>query len=88
MEVKPRGGYKNVSRWQKVAIESVLMYGGRQAAADHLDMPKKSLDDLLYRAYRALDVKNFDEAINKLGIKEKLGFKVKGDGDELSGNNA
>jgi hypothetical protein len=51
-------------------------------------MPKKSLDDLLYRAYRALDVKNFDEAINKLGIKEKLGFKVKGDGDELSGNNA
>jgi hypothetical protein len=46
------------------------------------------LDDLLYRAYRALDVKNFDEAINKLGIKEKLGFKVKGDGDELSGNNA
>jgi len=22
MEVKPRGGYKNVSRWQKIAIEA------------------------------------------------------------------
>ena len=53
-EVKQRGGYKNVSRWQKIAIESVLMYGGRQAAADHLDMPKKSLDDLMYRAFPCL----------------------------------
>ena len=88
VEQPKRGGLTSVSRWQKVAIETVLMYGGRQQAADHLDMPKRSLDDLLYRAYIALGVKNFDEAIVKLGIKEKYNIKNKGQSDEPSGDNA
>lgn len=87
-EEKTRGGIKKVSRWQKMVIETVLMYGGRQQAADHLDMPKRSLDDLLYRAYIALDVKNFDEAIDKLGLKNKYSVKKDGVTDEHTGDSA
>ena len=87
-EENTRGGIKKVSRWQKVAIEAVLMYGGRQQAAEHLDMPKRSLDDLLYRAYIALDVKNFDEAIDKLGLKAKYNMTNSGGENELHRDSA
>ena len=83
-----RGGIKKVSRWQKVVIETVLMYGGRQQAADHLEMPKRSLDDILYRAYIALDAKNFDDAVDKLGLKSKYGVKKDRGNNELSGDSA
>ena len=83
-----RGGIKKVSRWQKVVIEAVLMYGGRQQAADHLEMPKRSLDDILYRAYIALDAKNFDDAVDKLGLKSKYSVKKNGGDDELSRDSA
>ena len=57
-------------------------------SADHLEMPKRSLDDILYRAYIALDAKNFDDAVDKLGLKSKYSVKKNGGDDELSRDSA
>jgi hypothetical protein len=68
VEEKPkRGGYKNVTRWQKVVIRKVWELKSRKAAAEELDLTLKGLSDLLYRAFLVLEVDTIDEAITKIG---------------------
>lgn len=68
VEEKPkRGGYKNVTRWQKVVIRKVWELKSRKAAAEELDLTVKGLSDLLYRAFLVLEVGTIDEAITKIG---------------------
>ena len=68
VEEKPkRGGYKNVTRWQKVVIRKVWELKSRKAAAEVLDLTVKGLSDLLYRAFLVLEVDTIDEAITKIG---------------------
>ena len=68
VEEKPkRGGYKNVTRWQKVVIRKVWELKSRKAAADELELSVKGISDLLYRAFLVLDVNSIDEAILKIG---------------------
>jgi hypothetical protein len=68
VEEKPkRGGYKNVTRWQKVVIRKVWELKSRKAAADELELTVKGISDLLYRAFLVLDVNTIDEAILKIG---------------------
>jgi hypothetical protein len=68
VEEKPkRGGYKNVTRWQKVVIRKVWELKSRKAAADELELSVKGISDLLYRAFLVLDVNTIDEAILKIG---------------------
>jgi hypothetical protein len=68
VEEKPvRGGYKNVSRWQKMVIRKVWELKSRKAAAEELDLTVKGLSDLLYRAFLVLEVETIDEAITKIG---------------------
>jgi hypothetical protein len=62
-----RGGYKNVSRWQKVVIRKVWELKSRKAAAEELDLTVKGLSDLLYRAFLVLEVDTIDEAVTKIG---------------------
>jgi len=66
-EKAKRGGYKNVSRWQKVVIRKVWELKSRKAAAEELDLTVKGLSDLLYRAFLVLEVDTIDEAITKIG---------------------
>jgi hypothetical protein len=68
VEEKPkRGGYKNVTRWQKVVIRKVWELKSRKAAAEDLDLTVKGISDLLYRAFLVLDVNTIEEAIVKIG---------------------
>jgi hypothetical protein len=68
VEEKPkRGGYKNVTRWQKMVIRKVWELKSRKAAAEELDLSLKGLSDLLYRAFLVLEVETIDEAITKIG---------------------
>ena len=68
VEEKPkRGGYKNVTRWQKVVIRKVWELKSRKAAAEELDLSVKGLSDLLYRAFLVLEVDTIEEAITKIG---------------------
>jgi len=66
-EKAKRGGYKNVSRWQKVVIRKVWELKSRKAAAEELDLTVKGLSDLLYRAFLVLEVDTIDEAVTKIG---------------------
>lgn len=59
---KPLRGTKKVSHYQRLVIRTVLEKGNRQAAADHLGIPRATLDDALYRAFRALNVSNVTDA--------------------------
>lgn len=68
VEEKPkRGGYKNVTRWQKVVIRKVWELKSRKAAAEELELSVKGISDLLYRAFLVLDVSTIEEAIVKIG---------------------
>jgi hypothetical protein len=66
-EKQKRGGYKNVSRWQKVVIRKVWELKSRKSAAEELDLTIKGVSDLLYRAFLVLEVGTIDEAITKIG---------------------
>lgn len=59
---KPLRGTKKVSHYQRLVIRTVLEKGNRAAAADHLGIPRATLDDALYRAFRALNVNNVTDA--------------------------
>lgn len=62
METKERTGQNKVSNYQKMLIRAVLEHGSRKNAADALDINMKTLEDALYRAFRALDVNNISDA--------------------------
>lgn len=67
VEKPKRGGYKNVTRWQKVVIRKVWELKSRKAAAEELELTTKGISDLLYRAFLVLDVNTIEEAIVKIG---------------------
>lgn len=51
-----------VSNYQKMLIRSVIEHGSRRAAAEHLGMNFRTLEDALYRAFKALKVGNIGDA--------------------------
>lgn len=63
-----RTGMTKVSNWQRVVIKTVCESKNRTEAAQALGIKVRTLDDLLYRAYKVLDCKNLDESAAKLGI--------------------
>jgi len=66
--VAGRQGLKKVSNWQRIVIKTVCESKNRTEAAQALGIKVRTLDDLLYRAYKVLDCKNLDESAAKLGI--------------------
>jgi hypothetical protein len=62
VESKERSGQNRVSNYQKMLIRAVLEHGSRKNAADALDINMKTLEDALYRAFRALNVNNISDA--------------------------
>ena len=69
IQVAPgRTGMTKVSNWQRVVIKTVCESKNRTEAAQALGIKVRTLDDLLYRAYKVLDCKNLDESAAKLGI--------------------
>lgn len=69
IQVAPeRTGMTKVSNWQRVVIKTVCESKNRTEAAQTLGIKVRTLDDLLYRAYKVLDCKNLDESASKLGI--------------------
>lgn len=62
VESKTRTGQNRVSNYQKMLIRAVLEHGSRKNAAMALDINMKTLEDALYRAFRALDVTNISDA--------------------------
>ena len=63
-----RTGMTKVSNWQRIVIKTVCESKNRTEAAQALGIKVRTLDDLLYRAYKVLDCKNLDESAAKLGI--------------------
>lgn len=63
-----RTGMTKVSNWQRIVIKTVCESKNRTEAAQTLGIKVRTLDDLLYRAYKVLDCKNLDESAAKLGI--------------------
>jgi hypothetical protein len=62
VEAKVRSGQNKVSNYQKMLIRAVLEHGSRKNAAYTLGINMKTLEDALYRAFRALDVNNISDA--------------------------
>jgi hypothetical protein len=56
------GGWKTVSNYQRLLIKAVVDNGTRSKAAEALGINARSLDDALYRAYKALRVDNITDA--------------------------
>jgi hypothetical protein len=69
MEMSFRTGYKRVSNWQRHAIITTFESENRAAAAESLEIPLRTLDDLLYRAYKTLGCRNLEEAYSKVHSK-------------------
>lgn len=69
IQVAPeRTGMTKVSNWQRIVIKTVCESRTRGEAAEALGIKVRTLDDLLYRAYKVLDCKNLEESAAKLGI--------------------
>ena len=69
MDTTTRTGYKRVSNWQRHVIMTVVECGSRSDAAEKLGLNIRSLDDLLYRAYKTMGCRNIKEARMMLGSK-------------------
>jgi hypothetical protein len=61
-----KNGYKKVTNWQRMVIHTVYNSPSRAQAANELNLTLAGLNDLLYRAYKVLDVKNLKEAYEHL----------------------
>lgn len=61
-----KNGYKKVTNWQRMVIHTVYNAPSRADAANELHLTISGLNDLLYRAYKVLDVKNLKEAYERL----------------------
>jgi len=62
VESKSRSGINKVSYYQRMLIKAVLEHGSRKRAADALGMNPKTMDDVLWRAFKALKVTNISDA--------------------------
>lgn len=61
-ESNERRGQNRVSYYQRMLIKAVIEHGSRRNAAVALDMNVKTLEDALYRAFKALNVDNISDA--------------------------
>lgn len=52
-----------MSNYQRLLIRTVVELGGRHEAAEHLGIKYRTLEDALYRAFRALKVSNVGDAM-------------------------
>jgi hypothetical protein len=59
---KPLRGTNKVSNYQRMIIGAVLKAGSRSIASKELGIPLATIDDALYRAFRALNVRNITDA--------------------------
>lgn len=55
-------GISKVSNYQRLIINKVAEIGHRARAAEELGINERTLDDALYRAFKALNVKSVFEA--------------------------
>jgi tryptophan synthase beta subunit len=64
MEKQPRvySGMAKVSNYQRLIIETVIETGSRASAAERLRIKPRTLEDAMYRAFRALNVTNVTDA--------------------------
>jgi len=62
VESKPRSGLNKVSYYQRMLIKAVIEHGSRKRAAEVLGMNPKTIDDVLWRAFKALKVTNISDA--------------------------
>lgn len=61
-----RTGFKSISNWQRECIRTTYVEGSRRESASKLGIPVKTLDDLLWRAYKVLGVKSLKGAYVKV----------------------
>lgn len=70
MDTSMRTGYKRVSNWQRHVLMTVIASKTRAEAAEKLGLNSvRTLDDLLYRAYKTMGCRNIKEAEMILGSK-------------------
>ena len=69
MDVSIRTGFKRVSNWQRHVIMTVAESKTRAEAAERLGLKIRTLDDLLYRAYKTMGCRNIKEAEVILGSR-------------------
>ncbi len=69
MDTSVRTGYKRVSNWQRHVLMTVIESKTRAEAAEKLGLKIRTLDDLLYRAYKTMGCRNIKEAEMILGSK-------------------
>jgi len=55
-------GCNRVSNYQRILIKAVIECGSRSSAAESLGIKPRTLEDALYRAFRALKVSNITDA--------------------------
>jgi hypothetical protein len=55
-------GISKVSNYQRLIIDKVAEVGHRGRAAEELGINERTLDDALYRAFKALNVKSVFDA--------------------------
>lgn len=67
-----RTGMKSLSNWQREVIRKTYVAGSRRDAALELGIPVKTLDDLLWRAYKVLGVKKLRDAFIKIASQEDV----------------
>lgn len=69
MDTSVRTGYKRVSNWQRHVLMTVIESKTRAEAAEKLGLKIRTLDDLLYRAYKTMGCRNIKEVEMILGSK-------------------
>lgn len=55
-------GCKRVSNYQRLVIKAVIECGSRSLASEHLGVNRRTIDDVLYRGFKALKVNNITDA--------------------------
>lgn len=60
--LQPLRGQKKVSNYQRMVIKTVIEKGSRAAASEYLGINPRTLEDAMYRAFRALKVRNVSDA--------------------------
>ena len=60
-------GFKKVTNWQRMVIITTFNSPSRADAAAELHLTTAGLNDLLYRAFKVMGVKNIKEAFDHVG---------------------
>lgn len=62
-----KNGYNKVTNWQRMVIHTTYNARNRAEAAKELNLTLAGLNDLLYRAYKVMGVRNLKEAWEYVG---------------------